>query len=123
MSLRGQNWGGERDSFLHLFIDATVIYYLFRFMREDISKYFRRSIRESEEQEWRYNRAKQAGCTPEEVDFELESAVFPGSDGVDYNTSLSFYTCQDFEKRGYDLPCKHMYRLAMELGVIKGELL
>lgn len=34
-----------------------------------------------------------------------------------YETSLKECTCYDFQKR--HLPCKHMYRLAVELGVIK----
>lgn len=34
-----------------------------------------------------------------------------------YDTTLSSCTCYDFQKRS--LPCKHIYRLTSELGVIK----
>lgn len=34
-----------------------------------------------------------------------------------YTTTLSHCTCHDFQNRG--LPCKHMYRLAVELGIIE----
>lgn len=34
-----------------------------------------------------------------------------------YNTTLSSCTCDDFQLR--KLPCKHIYRLAVELGIIK----
>ncbi len=36
-----------------------------------------------------------------------------------YNTSLDMCTCRDFEER--HLPCKHMYRLAHELGLFYSE--
>lgn len=42
------------------------------------------------------------------------SAVFFGSSPEPYETTQESCTCVDFVRRGQ--PCKHMYRLAMELG-------
>lgn len=58
-----------------------------------------------------------------EIDEATQTATFtsiagaPFSDVDSYNTSLSECTCNDFQERG--LPCKHMYRLAAELGYIE----
>lgn len=47
-----------------------------------------------------------------------ETAVFSStSDMPYYNTSLMECTCYDFQER--KLPCKHMYRLASELGIVE----
>lgn len=43
------------------------------------------------------------------------SAVFQGSSPFPYETTQLGCTCVDFERR--HLPCKHMYRLAIELGM------
>ncbi len=52
------------------------------------------------------------------VDEEKKTARFSStSDLPYYDTSLSRCDCLDFQKR--NLPCKHMYRLAVELGVIE----
>lgn len=48
------------------------------------------------------------------IDAAAQSGRFYGSDGSVYSTTLSGCTCVDFERRG--LPCKHIYRLASELG-------
>ena len=44
-----------------------------------------------------------------------ESAEIVGTDGV-YDVTLSRCTCYDFQSR--NLPCKHIYRLASELGYL-----
>lgn len=49
------------------------------------------------------------------VNADKETAVIAGRDGM-YNVSLNNCTCYDFESR--QLPCKHMYRLAAELGLL-----
>lgn len=46
---------------------------------------------------------------------ESNSAEIVGTDGI-YDVTLSTCTCFDFESR--QLPCKHMYRLASELGFL-----
>lgn len=54
------------------------------------------------------------------IDFEnLSGAFFAGVGTDDYNTTLSHCDCQDFKynKKG-QAPCKHIYRLAIELGLI-----
>lgn len=43
-----------------------------------------------------------------------EKARFKGNSSPEYETTLNNCTCVDFSKRW--LPCKHMYRLAIELG-------
>ena len=44
-------------------------------------------------------------------------AEIQGSASVPYQTDLSGCTCPDFRNR--KMPCKHMYRLALELGLIE----
>ncbi|WP_432646635.1 SWIM zinc finger family protein [Mitsuokella sp.] len=45
------------------------------------------------------------------VDKDTQTGIIHG-----YHTTLRDCSCMDFRQRG--LPCKHMYRLAMELGII-----
>lgn len=45
---------------------------------------------------------------------DANTAIITGSD--DYEVSLTNCTCMDFSLR--HLPCKHIYRLALELGLI-----
>ncbi len=66
----------------------------------------------------RYASAKNAECTPIELHREESKGVFSGSHGQ-YITTLSECTCVDFYLQHQ--PCKHMYRLAMELGEIPGD--
>ena len=60
--------------------------------------------------------ARKAETTPIKVDREAKTAVFFGSGKDPYNTSLSFCNCSGFART--KAPCKHIYRLAMELGII-----
>ncbi len=69
----------------------------------------------SSDQQTRLASAKKSSCTPSSVDFTELSGVFKGSSGT-HSTSLQQCTCVDFKRRR--LPCKHMYRLAMELGCL-----
>lgn len=66
------------------------------------------------DQKKRLTSAKKAECTPVSVDKKHSTGVFSGTHGV-YHTSLDNCTCVDFSRR--TKPCKHMYRLAIELGV------
>ena len=52
--------------------------------------------------------------TPISIDEELQIGVFEGS-SKDYTVTLDKCQCADFGRR--KLPCKHIYRLAHELGV------
>lgn len=49
------------------------------------------------------------------VDPDSETANIAGSDGV-YSVTLDSCTCFDFQSR--HLPCKHIYRLAYDLGYL-----
>lgn len=49
-----------------------------------------------------------------EIDQLSESATIKGSGSNPYHVTLNSCTCFDFESR--KLPCKHIYRLASELG-------
>lgn len=52
------------------------------------------------------------------IDEKSQTAVFSSTTDIPYYvTSLSECNCYDFQKRG--LPCKHIYRLAAELGYIE----
>ncbi len=50
------------------------------------------------------------------VDTQKETAVITGRDGT-YDVSLNHCTCYDFDSR--QLPCKHIYRLASDLGLLE----
>lgn len=76
-------------------------------------------IHSSTDQEKRIKSAKAAKTTPLSVDKETLAGIFPGSGKEPYQVSLDSCTCGDFRRRG--LPCKHMYRLAMECGLWQGE--
>ena len=69
-----------------------------------------------DKQEKTIKRAQLSETTPQSVDRAAQTAVFFGSGKNPYQTSLSSCTCSDFTHR--KLPCKHIYRLAMELGII-----
>jgi hypothetical protein len=47
---------------------------------------------------------------------ETQTAKIEGRDGI-YDVTLDSCTCFDFATRG--LPCKHIYRLAYELGLLE----
>ena len=49
------------------------------------------------------------------IDANTKTAEIYGSDGMAYAVSLSDCECVDYERRC--LPCKHMIRLALELGL------
>jgi len=70
---------------------------------------------DDKDQTKRFMRASERKNTPIEIYTDSNSATFSGSHGV-YHTSLDFCECRDFSIR--KLPCKHIYRLAMELGLI-----
>ena len=57
---------------------------------------------------------------PEDVNREAGTCRFVSRrDGNLYYTSLACCTCPAYRKREDGKPCKHMFRLAMELGYIK----
>lgn len=66
----------------------------------------------------RLKSAASASCTPRSTDQIEGAGVFQGRHGT-YSTSLSSCTCVDFVRR--KLPCKHMYRLALEFSLIEGD--
>lgn len=61
--------------------------------------------------------AQKPDLTPLRLDQEDGLAYFQGSHGR-YETFLDYCPCGDFKRR--KLPCKHIYRLAMELGLFEG---
>lgn len=72
------------------------------------------SIHENPEQLKRISSAQKADVTPDFVDRDNFTASFKGSGKQPYVTTLDSCTCIDFVRR--KLPCKHIYRLAFELG-------
>ena len=50
------------------------------------------------------------------LDKDNKSAEFSSSDGGVYKTTLDTCDCMDFNMR--QMPCKHIYRLAIECGII-----
>lgn len=77
------------------------------------------SIHMPEDQQKRIKSAEKADTTPLSVDKEAQTGIFPGSGKKPYEVTLDSCTCGDFIRR--KLPCKHMYRLAMECGVFDGK--
>lgn len=77
------------------------------------------SIHMPEEQQKRIQSAEKAATTPISIDKENQTGIFPGSGKKPYETSFESCTCADFIRR--KVPCKHMYRLAMECGVFGGD--
>lgn len=73
-------------------------------------------LHETNEQQERLKKAASSKTSPQYVDVYEESAEFEGSGKKPCRTSLISCTCGDFIHR--HLPCKHIYRLAMELGII-----
>ena len=66
----------------------------------------------------RLTSAKKKECTPLRLFEDSASALFAGSEGNVYETTLDQCSCPDFAIQGYLQPCKHMIRLAMELNRI-----
>lgn len=77
------------------------------------------NIHTTEEQKKRIESGKTAACTPTFLDKNNYCANFHGRRG-NYETHLISCTCTDFSRRS--LPCKHIYRLAFELGLLSGSV-
>lgn len=67
----------------------------------------------AEERAKRELKAASAECTPISIEVDKQCGVFSGTSGV-YHTRIDECECVDFRRRKH--PCKHMYRLAYELG-------
>ena len=66
----------------------------------------------------RIKSAKSAKLTPIKIDTTDFYGYFQGSHGR-YETFLDYCPCGDFHRS--KLPCKHIYRLAMELGLLNSD--
>lgn len=75
------------------------------------------SIHNQPEQQKRQKSAESTKCTPLFVDEINGTAKLQGS-SRHHTVTLNSCSCIDFNRR--HLPCKHMYRLAMELGLFQG---
>lgn len=76
-------------------------------------------IHATEDQQKRIASGKTAACTPTAIDKVNFCASFHGRRGS-YEAYLDHCTCTDFSRRS--APCKHMYRLAFELGLLSGSV-
>ena len=76
------------------------------------------SCHDDPEQQKRIASAKKSALTPVHIDRDELTGTFVGSSGH-HNTTLNYCSCIDFNRR--KLPCKHMYRLAMELGCFESD--
>lgn len=65
------------------------------------------------EQIKRMEKARGAKMAPLSIDYASKTAIFPGSGKTPYETTVDTCTCRDYFVRR--LPCKHIYRLRMEL--------
>lgn len=75
-------------------------------------------IHNDAEQIKRIKKAESADLTPAAIDYDKQSGTFKGSGKNPYEVTLDFCPCGDFRRRR--LPCKHIYRLAMELKLFSG---
>lgn len=73
------------------------------------------NVHDNPDQKKRIESATKAACTPILLDQTTCTGKFKGSSG-NHTTSLDKCSCVDFNRR--HLPCKHMYRLAMELDLL-----
>jgi hypothetical protein len=69
----------------------------------------------------RHKSALSGDMTPLSVDVENKCGKFVGHSGDIYDTSLEQCTCADFAIHEGTMACKHMIRLAMELGEIPND--
>ena len=69
------------------------------------------------EQVKRMKNAKGAKMAPVSIDYVEQTAIFSGSGKKPYETTVTSCTCRDYFVRR--LPCKHIYRLRMELNNTK----
>lgn len=76
------------------------------------------NIDEHPEQQKRIEKAIGDKCRPISIDFQNQTAFFGGSGKRPYETTVDTCTCRDYYVRR--LPCKHIYRLRMELGMMRG---
>lgn len=60
--------------------------------------------------------AKKISTSDVNIDYNNESALISGSSDCPYSVTLESCSCYDFESR--NLPCKHIYRLAIDLGYL-----
>lgn len=72
-------------------------------------------IHDDPEQQKRIESASKSACTPVLIDQTSCTGKFKGSSG-NHSTALDSCSCIDFNRRRR--PCKHMYRLAMELELL-----
>ncbi len=76
------------------------------------------NIHTTPDQKKRIESAKQKETTPTSIDNENQTGEFPSTGKSPYRTSLDLCTCKDFSLRKQ--PCKHIYRLALALGLLEG---
>lgn len=60
-------------------------------------------------------RAMNGELTAIRISLDSKKAIFLGSEGYTYHTTLIKCSCPDFQKR--NVPCKHMYYLAHKCGI------
>lgn len=76
--------------------------------------YWDNSVHHDYEQHKRFNTAKKMKPENITLDITAQTAIVVGSGEDPYEVSLESCTCFDYCSR--KLPCKHIYRLAQELG-------
>lgn len=73
------------------------------------------AVHSEPDQQKRISSAKKAENTPLSIDKSAGVGMFSGSHGI-YNTTLETCGCGDYIRR--NKPCKHIYRLAIECGLV-----
>lgn len=76
-------------------------------------------IHATQKQQDKISKSLLKDTTPAKIDKKSQTGVFVGRTGSEYKTSLNSCTCVSFIRD--QVPCKHIYRLAMELGLYSGD--
>lgn len=105
----------------HMYRLAVELCYVEIINRPTLDKERLQQVKDSDnidsqpEQIKRIEKARDAKCAPLSIDTGTKTAVFSGSGKKPYETTVDSCTCRDYFVRR--LPCKHIYRLRMELGL------
>lgn len=108
-----------------LAVELGIIEIIRRSSGSHVAKNLLDEIRNSEdidshpEQVKRMKKAKDVKMAPISIDYVTQTAIFSGSGKKPYETTVDSCTCRDYFVRR--LPCKHIYRLRMELEKAKDE--
>lgn len=101
-----------------IIISAVLVFSAIKTINTPASVLWRKwaDVPMNEAQLRRLERGIECEFTPKEINLDAKYAIIVGSESKAYKTTLTKCTCPDFKKR--NLPCKHMYYLALQTEAI-----